>query len=201
MRRTLLAALTVLALPASAARADSDGYYCVGSGYLAVEFRPSDRPGPGAAHVIKIARFDAVGGPRWAGEVVLEDFQVHGLTCGPDQVTVEGYAGRIGYVVALDTARVPSIRARLTQRDRRVIPLSPPLQNLGLLARAGVTLLPTAGSNGVFRLRITRTSQSTTAGSGGLDHRITSELEELNGAGNVSRSLVLFQGGYFEPIH
>lgn len=59
-----IAAVALLGSPATA-RADSDGYYCVGGGFLAMEFRSFNTPGLPGPQVHKIARLDTIHGARW----------------------------------------------------------------------------------------------------------------------------------------
>lgn len=195
----VLTALAVLVLCARVAYADSDGYYCSGPGYLAVEFRSFNTPDLRGAHVLKIVRIGAAGGPRWTGEVVLDDFQPHRLTCGPDNVTLEGWgSGFISYVVGLDTAGVPRIRARSVDPGRKFTPLAPEPANLGDWAREGVTAIAAPGGSHRFQLRVTRTSRPE---SQGIRHEGTTALEELDTSGNVVRSLLLHRSSRYEPVH
>src|SRR5580765_3097454 len=91
---------------ASAAHADSDGYYCAGRGYLAVEFRSGITPNVARPQVLKVASFDEALGPRWTGELVVDDLQPYALTCGARLITLEGFGtraqGLISYVVTVD---------------------------------------------------------------------------------------------------
>jgi hypothetical protein len=197
--RRLFTALAVLTISARAAHADSDGYYCTGPGYLAVEFRSFNTPGLSGPHVLKIVRFDAKHGPRWAGEVVLDDFQPHRLTCGPDGVMVEGWGiGFLSYDVALDTSRAPRIRARIAEPERKFAPLGATPGNLGDWARAGVVSIPAIDGPHRFQLRVSRRSRPENQG---LRHEGTTELEELDGSGKVVRSLPLHRSNTFEPVH
>jgi hypothetical protein len=193
VRRFLIAVLCLVA-SGHAAYADSDGYYCIGPNYLAVEFRGALSAGSpaAAAHVVKIARLDA-SGPRWAGELVLEDFQTHGMTCGADVVTIAGW--RDDYVIALDVNLTPRLRAH-TKRNGP--PAARRMLNLGNWARQGVTPIAVNGGALRFQLRIARSDRPV---EGGLQHRITSNLDRLDASGNATRSLQLFDGGYFEPVH
>lgn len=197
--RRLFTALAVLAIPARAAYADSDGYYCTGPGYLAVEFRSFNTPGLSGPHVLKIVRFDAERGPRWAREVVLEDFQPHRLTCGLDGVTIEGWGiGFLSYDIALDTSRVPRIRTRVADPGRKFSPLGPTPGNLGDWASAGVRPIPAIEGLHRFQLRVARTSRPE---SQGIRHEGTTELEELDESGKVVRSLLLHRKTTYEPVH
>src|SRR4029450_8332455 len=88
--RSLLIAIFPIVLAVHPAYADSDGYYCVGPGYLAVEFRSFSTPSINGPHVLKILHFDEEQGPRWTGEVLVEDFQTHVLTCGATESSSKG---------------------------------------------------------------------------------------------------------------
>src|SRR5437867_8461473 len=100
----------VIALPAVA---DSDGYYCVGPDYLAMEFRSFSTPGLAGPHVVKILHFEQAGDPRWAGEVIVEDFQPHRMVCEMQTVLLEGAGNRgrgwVYYTVALGATGGPGI--------------------------------------------------------------------------------------------
>jgi hypothetical protein len=198
----LLSALAVLALSARVAYADSDGAYCTGPDYLAVELRSFNTPGLGGDHVLKVARFDVAGGPRWTGEVVLDDFQTHRVTCGHDSVTIEGWRiGFVSYVVTLDANRVPRIHARSADPGRKFLFLGADPANLGNWAAPGVTRISAPGATHAFQVRVTRTSQSEP---GGIRHETTStleELEELDRSGRVIRSLRLYSGTRHETVH
>lgn len=78
MRAVLLLLITL------AARADSDGYYCVGGSYLAYELRDDGQ------HALIILR----GGPGQAIQertIALPDFQVHAMRCGNGTVDLAGW--------------------------------------------------------------------------------------------------------------
>src|SRR5213593_1449061 len=106
MRRIFLA-LVITAAIALPAAADSDGYYCVGPDYLAMEFRSFSTPRLAGPHVVKILHFDQDAAPRWAGEVIVEDFQPHRIVCEAQTVLLEGAGNRgrgwVYYTVALGT--------------------------------------------------------------------------------------------------
>lgn len=195
--KALVVGLILLALAAPGARADSDGYYCVGKDYLAVEFRSFNTRGLAGPHVLKIARWDGALGPRWVGEVVVEEFQTHTLTCRPDGIAFEGAGERgrgwVSYVVGLDSAGVP----RIVSHNNEAVYSFPskaksvPLPNLGNWARPGVTALPASTPTARFQLRTTLNSQREATG---FRHERRTVLEQVDAAGTVRRSLLMSEG-------
>lgn len=89
LRRSLLLLLLVAGTSVQTAYADSDGYFCTGPGYLAAEFRAFSTRGLSGVHVLKIFRFDEALGPRLTGELAVEEFQTHTLTCASEVITFE----------------------------------------------------------------------------------------------------------------
>jgi hypothetical protein len=191
--RRILTAIALLAGSAQAAHADSDGYFCIGPNYLAVQLRSFNTPGLRGPHVLKIVHFDTAGGPRWAGEIVLEDFQPHGMTCTANGVAIAGWAD--DYAIALDAGLTPRLVSR-RKRDAR--PKAPPMVNLGNWAQQGITPIAVNGGVPRFQLRIVRASRGV---KGGVDHHTTSTLEQVGSSGKAIRSLLLHDGHFFEPVH
>ncbi len=88
MKVTVLLSLITVAA-ALAARADSDGYYCVGDSYLAYELRVS-QPQLDDQHVLMILR----AGPDQSIQeltIALPDFQVHAMRCRAGTVDLAGW--------------------------------------------------------------------------------------------------------------
>jgi len=73
---------------AGTARADSDGYYCAGPGYLAYELWFSV---PGNRHVLHVIPLGAAYGIGAPDSVVLPIFQVHGMRCKASRVDLLGW--------------------------------------------------------------------------------------------------------------
>ena len=191
--RQILTALALLALSAQTARADSDGYFCIGPNYLAVQLRSFNTPGLRGPHVLRIVHFDTARGPRWAGEVVLEDFQPHGMTCSANGVAISGWTD--DYAIALDAGLAP----RLLSRTKRNAPRKArQMVNLGSWAQPGITPIAVNGGVPRFQLRIVRASRGV---EGGVDHHTTSTLEQIDSSGKAIRSLLLHDGRLFEPVH
>jgi len=194
-----LIALAALLVPV-AAHADSDGHFCIGAGYVAVELRSAMTPGLSVPHALKIARFDDRG-PRWAGEVALEDFQTHTLACGAAAVLIEGAGARdrgfVSYLVALDGGRPRIAWQTATPFDRvgALPPSGPPSFFVG--GEEGMHDLPQRGGHPRFRLRVTR---SIDRSGGATYHHFTATLEEVDGSGNVVRDLVIAEGTVTESV-
>ena len=198
--RSLLTAIFLIVLAVLPAYADSDGYYCVGPGYLAVEFRSFSTPSISGPHVLKIFHFDEELGPRWTGEVVTEDFQTHVLTCGTSRIVFEGVGdsrrGLVSYVVVLDSSGWPQIKSVSNDPSYIFVPRDGPA-NLGLWAGPGVTLLPSASKEHHFQLRMTQSSHRQDRV---ILHDKRTVIEELDTSGQVFRSLQLTEGTRIETI-
>jgi len=97
---TALLAVCFLGVPAYA---DSDGYYCVGPGYLAYQFGVGAPPqGPHRLHVVRFGARRALEQPA---VLDLPQFQVHGMICG--ERTVRLAAFNAFYTVQLDERKQP----------------------------------------------------------------------------------------------
>jgi hypothetical protein len=110
--------------------ADSDGYYCVGRGYLAYQFgfaAPSHRP-----HRLSVVRFSGTSGIQSPAVLDLPEFQVHGMQCGEAWIDVAAFAGI--YHVTLDESSRPVRYEVQPFPDGQKIPqvfVVSQLQNLG----------------------------------------------------------------------
>ena len=90
--------LVLIPLGAGTAYADSDGYYCIGRGYLAYQFgfaAPSIRP-----HRLSVIRFSGASGIQSPAVLDLPQFQVHGMQCGEGRIDVAAFTNV--YRVTLD---------------------------------------------------------------------------------------------------
>ena len=201
LARSFLLSLTLVTVFGRKAGADSDGYFCIGAGFIAVEFRAFSTPGLNGPHVLKIARFDPERGPRWAGEVIVEDFQTHTLTCGAKAIMFEGAGergrGLVTYIIQLDSAGPPRIVSHTSDPGYkfRTFPRGP--DNIGNLAQPGMIELPSRGGYPRFQLRVTDTSHR---GESGVQHDMQSMLEEIDASGRVRRSLEIYKGSRYESV-
>jgi hypothetical protein len=183
-----------LAWPAGL-KADSDGYFCTGPGYLAFQLRSWNTDGP---HLLKVIRFGD-GEVREAGEVELPDFQPHAILCENDRVRLVGWQSH--YVeYSIDVSGEPRVVETIEDPER---PYSPgiadeEMTNLGDWAVPGSTTLSAEDSQHEYRLIITRHSSPV---SGGLEHRTRSLLVAEDGSGAVVSELLVYEGTSFESIH
>jgi hypothetical protein len=88
MKRLLGGAFIITIFVATPARADSDGYFCVGTNYIAYQFGLAAPPvGP---HKLTVVRF----GNQGLGKPVVVDlpqFQVHGKVCAEGAIRIAAF--------------------------------------------------------------------------------------------------------------
>jgi hypothetical protein len=113
------------------AYADSDGYYCVGRGYLAYQFGMDTQVGP-PHHLFVIRTAGATGIPEPL-TLELPRFQVHGMRCGAGWVQVASFAAV--YHVMLDESDKPSrYEERPYSDSQKIVEEFSLTQNLGPLS-------------------------------------------------------------------
>ena len=139
MRRTMLVTLVLMTVGVRTAHADSDGYYCVGAGYLAWELNDATRPV--AAHHLFIIRYGG-GAISPKDSVVIPQFQVHGMRCRAEGVDLAGWEAT--YTVAFGAS---GTRPTLTSAPLAVAGQMPPwaggfVSNLAMLSKAFLSLTP-----------------------------------------------------------
>ena len=164
--KTVVAGVFILLgqLGAGVAYADSDGYYCVGRGYLAYQFGLA--PPPMRPHRLFIIRLEAPGlEPPSVFE--LPQFQVHGMRC--DDRTIQLAAHDTVYEVTLDAAGRPVRYESSPWPGRGRVPpqfVGQP-RNLGIFNPAVTALKPlqitlgAAPEGGQYVLELTATTTST----------------------------------------
>src|SRR5688572_26411117 len=102
MIRRIVAVAAIALLTPGIALADSDGYYCVGNGFVAYEMASSQ---PGGRHVLHIVRVARGSGISRMPPIALDNFQVHGMTCRENGVDLHGWTTR--YSVELSSTGKP----------------------------------------------------------------------------------------------
>ena len=116
----LLGAIVLLILSplgVGTAYADSDGYYCIGRGYLAYQFgfaAPSTGP-----HRLSVIRFSGASGIQSPAVLDLPQFQVHGMRCGEGWIDVAAFTNV--YRVTLDqNSRPVGYEVRLSPDGQKI---------------------------------------------------------------------------------
>jgi hypothetical protein len=190
MRTILILAGLVVCLP-RLADADSDFYYCAARGYLAYETRLGTKPPKHELHVVRFGNRGIVA----AAPIVLEEFQVHGMTCRAGAVDIHGWERT--YSINIRNVMRPSITSRAVAFD----PTQSAALNLGHLAKPGVLDLEADGSSR-YQLVISRVSHSPRAG--GIEHhtvtRLVRRASSRPGSAIVS-ARQLFAGVFLETIN
>jgi len=194
MRILLFAGLLTLG-PAGLgiACADSDGYYCIGRGYLAYQFGMA--PLPVAPHHLYVLRVGTTTGIAEPEAFELPQFQVHGLRCGEGWIDVAAFTAI--YRVTLDeTARPTGFEVRPFADGQKIPRDFFPQLNLGMLSRAGQDLtlqrvsLGVKEGGGQFLLEMTAllipSDRCRTA--------LTTRIVETDVSGSEIRERVIFQG-------
>lgn len=187
----LLSACFLVVLP-SAAHADSDGYYCVGPGYVAWETR-FDEDGKG--HELHIVRVSAARGIVRFAPIALDDFQVHGMTCGPDTVDLHAWTARYSVQIT-DSAQTSVSRIEAIYDPGEVSN-----GNLGHWAQPGIIVLESDGGEGEFLLVINRTSRPVEGGIERFTFTSIVRRSAPGAGGSIVQSLEIFRGVFFESVH
>ena len=177
------------------ARADSDGYYCSWDDYLAYEFRFSDA---GTTHRLHVVRFSAKEGLAGPAEIVIPEFQVHGMRCMENVVEVLGW----GSVYRVDVRN--RSRPRLAGESKIPDPSAVVAEfraGLGNLGYWNEVVMKSGGVERtyVFEIGVTRGGpyqiRITTKPTGKeCEIHVTSTLVRLGEAGNVAQSVGLVDG-------
>jgi hypothetical protein len=194
--RTAILAAVVLVF-VGIAHADSDGFYCMGKGYIAYDLRSFKNPGLSAPHVLRVVWFG--NGIRPGNQVGMQDFQVHELRCEADRVEIAGYNKNwLKYVIDIRQPDAPHITERIEEPAKKH-PVSketePDPRQLGY-EQPGKKELESVGSEHKYQLLFARSNKPAAPGPspfGGIDYIVSAELQEIDAQGNVSQRLLLYE--------
>jgi len=179
-------------------RGDDDGSFCQYRGYLAYELRSGITPGV-AGHVLKIVRFEPKRGIYNAGEVTLQDFQVHRMTCGQDRVEISGW-GKIfkKYIIDIAGQEKPKV-VDYTESPTRRFDASKdgPEAPKFAYAQPGVLELESLDPDHKYNLLLSASDKTV---KGGVKHHRKAELTQTDARGSVSQRLVLCESESLETI-
>lgn len=171
------------------ARADSDGYYCAGPGYLAYQWNGMSIPTSG--HVLRIVALD--GRDEEPDEVALESFQVHGMKCSAERVELRGWNAIYSVVLSKE-------RRGVFEGKRAFDEPNPPgfnQSNLADYSVAGAERLEAIDPTHIYELVIEKSEQ---AREGRIFHRTKSTLVHTKRSGEIVLRRTLYEGGAEETI-
>ena len=191
MRSNLLIAAAVLFLIQPArSLADSDGYFCAGTGYLAYEISFSEN----LEHTLFVVHFGPEIGIAPVKSVRLEDFQVHGMRCGDGIVEILG-PFRSHFFDISDRDKAPI----KTQRPKAATFADKPMasSNLGAWSKEKVIDLQGGNGNNRFQLVIAKVSTPVPVG---VEHHTLTSLIQRDAWYGILHSKMLFNGISFEPV-
>lgn len=172
-----------------AARADSDGYYCAGQGYLAYQWNGMSVPTSG--HVLRIIALD--GRDEEPDEVTLESFQVHGMKCSAERIELRGWNAIYSVVLSKERKGVFEGKRSLDEPNPQGFTQS----NLADYSVAGVERLEAIDPAHIYELVIEKSEQ---AREGGILHRTTSTLVHRKRSGEIVVRRTLYEGDAEETI-
>jgi hypothetical protein len=175
------------------ALADSDGYYCVSEGYLAYE--QASWSSPEKKHVLRVIRLsDEEGKPR---TVVLEDFQVHGMKCEPNEVEILGWDKH--HIVSIPKSGDPSLKSTTSRTPGASVPeFESNRLNVG---PSRTVPIPTRGQPR-FELTIVHTGTNNVSDGGGMIyHKVVTSIVQKDTNGKTVRVIELLKNEYDEPVH
>ena len=182
----------------SPSRADNDGSFCTSKGYIAYELRNGITPGV-AGHVLKVVRFEPQRGTYVAGEVPLQDFQVHRMTCSHDRIEISGW-GSIFKKYTIDIANQQKLKViDFTEDPTRRFDASkegPEPSNFGF-APPGRFALESLDPDHKYTLLLSASDKTV---EGGVEHHRKAELIQANLQGTTLKDVVLYEGNILETI-
>jgi hypothetical protein len=185
-------ALVFATLSGRAALADSDGYFCVGPGYVAYEAAGLDIPATG--HVLFLVN---VGGPEGIAEpiaVQMDAFQAGAMHCGEDLIVFDG-----GYTIDISDRQNPKyLGVRQSTATEGTIASG----NITMWPYAGAYAIPTSDGNHYYSLVIAHVEEVVEQDYGSFVlHHMTAKVVEIeNSTGRLVRSRILHDGVSVETV-
>jgi hypothetical protein len=187
----VLVALSALAVvPVSA---DSDGYYCVGPGFIAYQFSGVSVATNG--HVLTVVRVGEEPGIGEARTVTLPGFQVHGMKCNHDSVELRAWDAV--HVVDLSDPGRPRV-GPVASIPRETLLQGFRSENLGDWSRPAVVPIDAADSEHGYELVIRKQEEEIEPA--GILHRTTAELIRKDHDGRAVDRRVLYEGEFEETV-
>ena len=201
---------TLVALAATtAARADSDGHYCIAKGYIAYELRYWSSPEK--QHVLKVVRVGGAAGIAKPVTLVLPDFQLHGMKCAAHAILIESFED--AYRIDLPPAGAPSIAsvdrlsgppASTEGRETARGGYDPRVHDYGsfgyLQASRSVPIPADSDRRYALDLRYRARSHMTSGKGGVIYHDVTARVRETDERGRLVRERPLYKQTRLETI-
>ncbi|MBZ5574225.1 MAG: hypothetical protein LAO09_20360 [Acidobacteriia bacterium] len=144
-------------------------------------------------------RFEPQRGIYAAGEVTLQNFQVHHMVCSQDRVEISGW-GNIFKKYTIDIAgpEKPKVVDFAEDPTRRFDPAKdgpdPPQFDY---AQAGPVALESLDPDHQYTLWLSASEKNV---EGGVEHYRKAELTQADAQGTVSQRLVLYENRFLETI-
>jgi hypothetical protein len=176
-------------MPLVAAHADSDGFMCIGLKYLALESRSFDGDGKHRLYVHWL--HDGIGART---EVVLPDFQTHGLECSNDVVRIRGWEET--HEVDVSRANQPRYLGSVPSRRADTMDPSTTARRVSAWPTERLTLVQAPGETS-YELRI---SNAVEAFPGAVETTTVAKLLRLSSDGALVESRVIYAGTNIETI-
>lgn len=177
-------------------RADSDGFFCTPRGYLAYELRNGITPRV-VGHVLRVVRFEPNLGIYVAGQVILQDFQVHHMIRSTDRVEISGWEQMFKkYVIEIPGPEKVHVGAYIEDPTQRfdTSGQGPEPPQLGIGGPGAIALESLDPDHKCQRLL----SRSGKAVQGGVEIYRKAELIQVDLQGDISQRLVLHEDRFVE---
>ena len=162
------------------------------------ELRSFHTPGLEGVHVSRIVRFGPDRGIYAAGEVMMQDFQVHEMTCKQDRVEIagwdKGYLQNIVDVAAPDQPRILEHTQDDPERQYESSREGPAPGELGR-SQPGVVRLESADPEYKYQLVLSRSEIRI---KGGVENYRKAELVQTDPGGRISLGVLLYQDQFAE---
>ena len=189
------AAILLLVLT-RAASADSDGYFCIGKGYLAWELR--EWSAPERRHVLRVLFVGGIDGVSEVRTAPLDDYQVHGMTCRASEIVLISWDRKVTLTLAgSDAPRVTSVETFPAGR----IPAGYEANSLGAIRTERTLEVPSSRKDRQYLLRIHYSEKLGGSDHAGVRfHESTATLVEKNEDGRVIREKSVYRDEREEPV-
>jgi hypothetical protein len=189
--RGLVAALGLTAGLVPPAHADSDGFYCIGHGYVAYEGRGLSIPAE--THTVFIVK---VGGQEGISDpitVTIEEFHVNGMYCGGELIVFRN--GHAIDISDIDRPRYLGLRPELA------IPQDSQSGNLAFHYDTGAYTIPSDDDRHYYSLVMFYVEESLVREGGGIImHHMIARVTQATAWGDFIRSRIIHDGITIETI-